>query len=117
MQASEVAYLFGLDGKPIRAVNDVSEWTVDERIDSTNRLIVDTSLAEARDIVSDMELVFNGRRYVVTQVDRARGDGIAELTGRVAMVSRNLPLMSVSLKWLTSSWRLTSAKTYASSML
>lgn len=80
MQASEVAYLFGLDGKPIRAVNDVSEWTVDERIDSTNRLIVDTSLAEARDIVSDMELVFNSRRYVVTQVDRARGDGIAELT-------------------------------------
>lgn len=80
MQASEVAYLFGLDGKPIRAVGDVSEWTVDERIDSTNRLIVDTSLAEARDIVSDMELVFNGRRYVVTQVDRARGDGIAELT-------------------------------------
>ena len=80
MQASEVAYLFGLDGKPIRAVNDVSEWAVDERIDSTNRLIVDTSLAEARDIVSDMELVFNGRRYVVTQVDRARGDGIAELT-------------------------------------
>lgn len=80
MQASEVAYLCGLDGKPIRAVNDVSDWTVDERIDSTNRLIVDTSLAEARDIVSDMELVFNGRRYVVTQVDRARGDGIAELT-------------------------------------
>lgn len=80
MQSSEVAYLCGLDGKPIRAVNDVSEWTVDERIDSTNRLIVDTSLDEARDIVSDMELVFNGRRYVVTQVDRARGDGIAELT-------------------------------------
>lgn len=80
MQASEVAYLCGLDGKPIRAVNDVSDWTVDERIDSTNRLSVDTSLAEARDIVSDMELVFNGRRYVVTQVDRARGDGIAELT-------------------------------------
>lgn len=80
MQASEVAYLCGLDGKPIRAVGDVSEWTVDERIDSTNRLSVDTSLAEARDIVSDMELVFNGRRYVVTQVDRARGDGIAELT-------------------------------------
>lgn len=80
MQASEVAYLCGLDGNPIRAVNDVSEWTVDERIDSTNRLIVDTSLSEARDIVSDMELVFNGRRYVVTQVNRARGDGIAELT-------------------------------------
>lgn len=80
MQSSEVAYLCGLNGKPIRAVNDVSEWTVDERIDSTNRLIVDTSLAEARDIVSDMELVFNSRRYVVTQVDRARGDGIAELT-------------------------------------
>ena len=80
MQSSEVAYLCGLDGKPIRAVNDVSEWAVDERIDSTNRLIVDTSLAEARDIVSDMELVFNGRRYVVAQVDRARGDGIAELT-------------------------------------
>lgn len=80
MQSSEVAYLCGLNGKPIRAVNDVSEWTVDERIDSTNRLIVDTSLAEARDIVSDMELVFNRRRYVVTQVDRARGDGIAELT-------------------------------------
>lgn len=80
MQASEVAYLCGLDGKPIRAVNDVSEWAVDERIDSTNRLIVDTSLSETRDIVSDMELVFNGRRYVVTQVNRARGDGIAELT-------------------------------------
>lgn len=80
MQSSEVAYLCGLNGTPIRAVNDVSEWTVDERIDSTNRLIVDTSLAEARDIVSDMELVFNNRRYVVTQVDRARGDGIAELT-------------------------------------
>ena len=80
MQSSEVAYLCGLNGTPIRAVNDISEWTVDERIDSTNRLIVDTSLAEARDIVSDMELVFNGRRYVVTQVDRARGDGIAELT-------------------------------------
>lgn len=80
MQTSEVAYLCGLNGKPIRAVNDVSEWTVDERIDSTNRLIVDTSLTEARDIVSDMELVFNSRRYVVTQVDRARGDGIAELT-------------------------------------
>lgn len=80
MQSSEVAYLCGLNGKPIRAVNDVSEWAVDERIDSTNRLIVDTSLAEARDIVSDMELVFNSRRYVVTQVDRARGDGIAELT-------------------------------------
>lgn len=80
MQTSEVAYLCGLDGKPIRAVNDVSKWTVDERIDSTNRLIVDTSLTEARDIVSDMELVFNSRRYVVTQVDRARGDGIAELT-------------------------------------
>lgn len=63
-------------GDPDRVIQDV-EWKLEDRQDSTNRLEVTTSLAEAEGIQTEQELIFQNRRFIVDEVDRARAGDTA----------------------------------------
>lgn len=73
------------DGTADRVLQDV-EWTLDERDDSTNQLRVTTSLAEGRGIATDQQLVFQNRRFVVSEPVRTRADDRAVIVADEAQV-------------------------------
>lgn len=76
---SDSVALLGWDEQPIRTVQD-ADWTLEDREDSANELKVITSLPSVKDVKSDQELIFRNRRFKVTDVDRTRSDGEAELS-------------------------------------
>lgn len=75
-----VVTLVDLSGTPVRSLGVNPVWTVDYRTDSTNQLTVTVPVDEAVDVVSDMELLFNHRRFVISQVDRSRDDATVTVT-------------------------------------
>lgn len=66
--------LVDLHGVPIQTLSTHPDWQLEDRSDSTNQLTVTVSVADAVNVVSDMELLFHGRRFIITSVDRTRSD-------------------------------------------
>lgn len=72
MDAHSVVTLAGLDGALDRSLSPESTWLIEDREDSTNRLTIEATLADASDVTVDRELVFRRRRFKVTSVNRVR---------------------------------------------
>lgn len=80
MRADEVITLVGLDGVNKRALSQHAEWSFEQRSDSTNQLTVTVSIDDADGVVGDMELLFQHRRFVISEVSRNRDDMSCEIT-------------------------------------
>src|SRR5699024_8934549 len=79
-----VALLFW-SGAPERVLQDTA-WVFDERDDSTNQLRVTTTLAEADSVEDEQELIFQNRRFIISGVERHRGNGEATIIADEAQV-------------------------------
>lgn len=64
--------LVDLTGIPVRTLSAKLSWSLEDRTDSTNRLTVTVAQSDAADVTTDMELLFNGRRFIINQLDRTR---------------------------------------------
>lgn len=79
MIAEDTITLVGLQGAELRTLSRNAEWTFDQRSDSTNQLTVTVATEEATDVVGDMELLFQHRRFVINEVNRTRDDETCEI--------------------------------------
>src|SRR5690625_1755590 len=87
LAADSVATLVGLDGRPLRAIGPDLGWSLELREDSTNELVLEgVALADAADVVQDMEVLFQGRRFKIQDVDRDRAVRSAAITAEEAQV-------------------------------
>ncbi len=74
---SRPTMLLDWDETPLR-VFQAADWKLRDRGDSTNRLTVTTSLAEAKGVRSEQQVIFKGRRFAIDEIDSERADGLAE---------------------------------------
>ena len=79
MLAEDTITLVGLQGHELRTLSPRAEWTFDQRSDSTNQLTVTVGTDEATDVVGDMELLFQHRRFVINEVNRTRDTETCEI--------------------------------------
>lgn len=79
MLAEDTITLVGLQGHELRTLSPRAEWTFDQRSDSTNQLTVTVDIGEATDVVGDMELLFQHRRFVINEVNRTRDTETCEI--------------------------------------
>ena len=79
MLAEDTITLVGLQGHELRTLSPRAEWTFDQRSDSTNQITVTVGTDEATDVVGDMELLFQHRRFVINEVNRTRDTETCEI--------------------------------------
>lgn len=79
MLAEDTITLVSLQGHELRTLSPRAEWTFDQRSDSTNQLTVTVGTDEATDVVGDMELLFQHRRFVINEVNRTRDTETCEI--------------------------------------
>lgn len=79
MDVEDTITLVGLQGHELRTLSPRAEWTFDQRSDSTNQLTVTVGTDEATDVVGDMELLFQHRRFVINEVNRTRDTETCEI--------------------------------------
>ncbi|NDK31175.1 phage tail spike protein [Nesterenkonia haasae] len=70
--------LLGWNGNPIRVMQG-ADWVLEDREDSTNQLRVTVSLASAEGVKTEQEVIFKGRKFAITGLDRDRADDLALL--------------------------------------
>lgn len=70
--------LLNWNGSPIRVMQGAN-WVLEDREDSTNQLRVKVSLASAEGVKSEQEVIFKGRKFAITGIDRDRADDLALL--------------------------------------
>lgn len=75
--AGDTPVLTDISGDPLRALAGETEWTLEDREDSTNRLTITIPLSVAADVVADGEVIFQHRRFRIADVDRSRVSGTA----------------------------------------
>lgn len=79
MNVENAITLVGLQGHELRTLSPNAEWVFDQRSDSTNQLTVTVSTDDAVDVVGDMELLFQHRRFVINEVNRTRDNKTCEI--------------------------------------
>ena len=79
MLAEDTITIVSLQGHELRTLSPHAEWTFDQRADSTNQLTVTVGTDEATDVVGDMELLFQHRRFVINEVNRTRDTETCEI--------------------------------------
>lgn len=93
-QVATVPVLTTLAGVPARALGGETQWTLEDREDSTNRLTLHVPLADSADVVTDAEILFSGRRFKITEANRRRVGALAEVVAdevQVELSERTLP--------------------------
>lgn len=72
MDTFDIITLVNHNGVPLRTLYEGVEWVLEERVGSTNRLEITIPLETSVGILTDQELLFRGKRYVISEVVRSR---------------------------------------------
>ena len=69
----DIIVLVSMTGELLRNLSKEADWELEEVRGSTNRLTVDIPLSDSFGVSTDQELLFRGKRYVISEVSRYRG--------------------------------------------
>lgn len=69
---ADVPVAYSLSGSPVFSFGEDSEWELEDREDSTNRLTITTSIEKSVTVTVDMEVVFRRSRYRVAETEQDR---------------------------------------------
>lgn len=98
VKTSDVIYLVSMSGEILAPLSKQADWELEEVKKSTNRLIVDIPLKDGLSVTTDQELLFRGKRYVISEVKRSRATATLELSAdeaQVELADRNIKKFSL----------------------
>lgn len=74
MIRDDVAYLFDLNDVPLFAFSDNMLWETEDLTGSTNQLILTVPIDEAKNIKTDQDVYFRGRKYGITEIEKSKNE-------------------------------------------
>ena len=70
----------------VKPLSDKAYWEIDYVKGSTNRLIVDAPLSDSFGISTEQEIIFKGRRFIITELQRERNSSTISITADEAQI-------------------------------
>lgn len=84
-----VITLVSLSGANVKTLSKWKSWELEDRTDSTNRLTVNIPLSDGIGVVTDQELLFRGRRFIITSLSRSKSDKRLQIESDEAQIELN----------------------------
>ena len=73
VNTKDIIVLVSMTGELLRNISKEADWELEEVKGSTNRLTVEIPLSDSFGVTTDQELLFRGKRYIISEVSSYRG--------------------------------------------